>query len=154
MKRSISILFIFILMISVIASMSISAFAQEESVETETGNVAGEPNTEGEGAVEIPPELQGALGVLHKFELKDKIESLTNWFKSTVAEVWNFIQSDETYKNIFTAIVAVIAFLFLPVIIGVLVVAYLSAAMMTVFAGVLVEIVKVILTMFVGVIPM
>ena len=64
-----------------------------------------------------------------------------------------FIQSDETYKNIFTAIVGVLAFLFLPILIGLVIVVYAIMAGMIMMGGALVEVVKVFLEILIPMLP-
>ena len=57
--------------------------------------------------------------------------------------------NDETYSNVFTAILAVLALLAIPIIIGAVVVVYVAIGAMIIFAGALTAIVE----LFLGMLP-
>lgn len=118
MKRFTSILMIFILMLTFMSSTSVMASAADVNVE-------------------VQPDAGDDMGTLLT-ELKVAVKEL-------VLEIINFIKSDETYKNIATAILAVLAILFLPVILGVVVIVFVAIVAMESFVGAMVKIVEIIL---------
>ena len=148
MKRFVSVIFIMLLTLSLLTTLGMSAFAAE------TPDGAGElTDNVTTGVGQFTKVLEGLLEQAKGFLPMEKLEAVKNEMVITVKAIWVFIQNDETYKNVFTAIAAILAFIFIPIIIGVLVVAYLIIAIMIVFAGVLVKIVEVILSILVGFLP-
>ena len=138
MKRFVSLLLIIIMISSVMALMSVSVFAAGGSV---TDSIPG-----GSQLKELLAKVKGYVPLEKLEELKYE---LTLYVKALII----FIQSEETYKNIVTAALAILAFLFIPIIIGVVVVVYLAAALMAAVSTVVIGIVQVILTALVGLIP-
>lgn len=118
MKRFTSILMIFILMFTFMSTTSVMALAAD-------------------GNVEAQPDASDDMGSLLS-ELKVAVKEL-------VLEIINFIKSDETYKNIATAILAVLAILFLPLILAVVVIVFVAIVAMESFVGAMVKIVEIIL---------
>ncbi|MBQ7873101.1 MAG: hypothetical protein IJ360_03930 [Clostridia bacterium] len=142
MKRFVSILFIFIFVFSAFSAMSISAFAEDDFA----GSVQ-------DSATENIGKLTELLKSLEEYVPTEELEKIKSELTTTVKAVWLFIQSDETYKNIFTAIVGVLAFLFLPILIGLVIVAYAIMAGMIMMGGALVEVVKVFLEILIPMLP-
>lgn len=142
MKRFVSILFIFIFVFSAFSAMSISAFAEDDFA----GSVQ-------DGAAENIGKLTELLKSLEEYVPTEELEKIKSELTTTVKAVWLFIQSDETYKNIFTAIVGVLAFLFLPILIGLVIVVYAIMAGMIMMGGALVEVVKVFLEILISMLP-
>lgn len=142
MKRFVSILFIFIFVFSAFSAMSISAFAEDDFA----GSVQG-------SAAENIGKLTELLKSLEEYVPTEELEKIKSELTTTVKAVWLFIQSDETYKNIFTAIVGVLAFLFLPILIGLVIVVYAIMAGMIMMGGALVEVVKVFLEILIPMLP-
>ncbi len=120
MKRFTSILMIFILMLTVMSTTSVMASAAD-------------------GNVEVQSDAGDDMGTLLT-ELKVAVKELA-------LEIINFIKSEETYKNIATAILAVLAILFLPLILGVVVIVFVAIVAMESFVGAMVKIVEIILTL-------
>lgn len=142
MKRFVSILFIFIFVFSAFSAMSISAFAEDDFA----GSVQ-------DSATENIGKLTELLKSLEEYVPTEELEKIKSELTTTVKAVWLFIQSDETYKNIFTAIVGVLAFLFLPILIGLVIVVYAIMAGMIMMGGALVEVVKVFLEILIPMLP-
>ena len=142
MKRFVSILFIFIFVFSAFSAMSISAFAEDDFADSVQ-----------DSAAENIGKLTELLKSLEEYVPTEELEKIKSELTTTVKAVWLFIQSDETYKNIFTAIVGVLAFLFLPILIGLVIVAYAIMAGMIMMGGALVEVVKVFLEILIPMLP-
>ena len=134
MKKFLSVLFIFIFVFSAFSAMSLSVFAEDDFM----GSIQ-------EGSSVNMGNLTELLKSLEAYVPMEKIAEVKNELTTTVKAVWMFIQSKETYKNIFTAIVAVLAFLFLPILIGLVIVVYAIMAGMIMMGGALVEVVKILL---------
>ena len=100
MKRFIFILLILITLCSV---FTVSIFAEGETSDYDTGVQAGA--NAAQALNEAKEELWGFL-----------------------EQTWNFIMSDETYKNIATAILGILAIIFIPIIAGVIVFVYMILA--------------------------
>ena len=92
--------------------------------------------------------IEQLLGVDLSFvdEIQAKLGELKATLFGYVDKVVNFIKSNETYKNIAKAILAVIAVLLFPVFIGLIVVVYVTIGGMILFAGALVGIVEIIMS--------
>ena len=92
--------------------------------------------------------IEQLLGVDLGFvdEIQAKLTELKTTLFGYVDKVVNFIKSNETYKNIAKAILAVIAILLFPVFIGLIVVVYVTIGGMILFAGALVGIVEIIMS--------
>lgn len=134
MKRFTSILMILMIMLTFMSTASLAAYA-EDGAETSTP------------ALEIDA-IEQLLGVDLGFvdEIQAKLTELKTTLFGYVDKVVNFIKSNETYKNIAKAILAVIAILLFPVFIGLIVVVYVTIGGMILFAGALVGIVEIIMS--------
>jgi hypothetical protein len=122
---------------SVMAVMSISVFAADGA----------------ESAIPGSSQIKDLLDKVKAYVPLDALKEFKNELELYVKALIIFIKSEETYKNIATAILAVLAFLFIPIVIGVVVIVYLAAALMAAVSTVVVGIVEVILTVLVGLIP-
>ena len=101
-----------------------------------------------DGEEELPPEnaetpskSQEILGLVTK--LKDDI-----W--GVIEDVFNFIVSNETYKNIATAILGVLAVLILPFLVAVLVIVFVAMAAIITISSALMSLVEAITAFVVG----
>jgi putative effector of murein hydrolase LrgA (UPF0299 family) len=137
MKRFVSLLLIILMISSVMAVMSISVFAADGA----------------ESAIPGSSQIKDLLDKVKAYVPLDTLKEFKNELELYVKALIVFIKSEETYKNIATAILAVLAFLFIPIVIGVVVIVYLAAALMAAVSTVVVGIVEVILTVLVGLIP-
>ena len=169
MKRFVSVLLILMLMISTLAISPISVFAEESgeevadentSVDNNTSTEDGE-NSSGEGDSVPDGELTDGetdnepsedetdpiVGFFESFLPIDALENLKNALFGFVGQLWAFIQNDETYSNIATAILAILALIAIPIIIGVVVVIYAIIGAMIIFAGALKSVIEMILSM-------
>ena len=179
MKRFLSLLLILSLVLSVFTLASLPAFAEgedmgEENTETDAeGGSAGEENTEGGNSDDLPedapedtpdndteePPVEGSgddmlsadpvWAFLASIIPVDDLTRLKDALWGFVVDVWDFILNDETYTNILTAILAVLALLVIPFIIGAVVVVYVAIGAMVIFAGALTAIIE----MIIGMIP-
>ena len=100
MKRFIFILLILITLCSV---FTVSIFAENEDSAYDDGAKAGANLAQG---------------------LNQAKEELWGFLEQT----WDFIMSDETYKELATAVLGILAFIFIPIIAGVIVFAYMILA--------------------------
>ncbi|MBQ9978928.1 MAG: hypothetical protein IJP20_03965 [Clostridia bacterium] len=143
MKRFVSILFVFIFIISAFSVTGVTAFAAEEGGMGEfIGSVQ-------ENTSVYMEKLTGLLESLKSYVPMEKIEALKSELTAWVKAIWGFISSNQTYKNIFTAIAAIIVFLLLPIVIGLIVVAYAIMAGMIMFGGALVSVAQVFIEMLI-----
>ncbi len=180
MKRLIFILMAFVLVFTVFAANTMLVFAEGEDVSTGTEETLPEgegeggeqtpPENEGteEGGEQTPPENEGTedsgeqtppenegttedeedlsaseelMGLVGK--LKDEIFGL-------IEDVFNFITSNETYKNIATAIIGVLAILIVPFLVAVLVVVFVAMAAVITISSALISLVEAITGLVVG----
>ena len=134
MKRFTSILMILMIMLTFMSTASLAVYA-EDGAENSTPTL------------EIDA-IEQLLGVDLSFvdEIQAKLTELKATLFGYVDKVVNFIKSNETYKNIAKAILAVIAVLLFPVFIGLIVVVYVTIGGMILFAGALVGIVEIIMS--------
>ena len=100
MKRFIFILLILITLCSV---FTVSIFAENEDSAYDDGAKAGANLAQG---------------------LNQAKEELWGFLEQT----WDFIMSDETYKELATAVLGILAFIFIPILAGVIVFAYMILA--------------------------
>ena len=82
------------------------------------------------------------------------LEKLKSELFGIVKGIRDKVMANETYKNIVTAIGAILAFICLPIIIGIIIVAYISIGAMIVVAGALVAVVEIFISIFSGFIPL
>ncbi len=147
MKRLTSILLILLLVCSVFSVTALSTFAEEADL----GDVAGDTI---ENANKLTDALKGLLEQVRAIAPMEALEEFKNEAIEFVNVLIAFLKHQGTYEQVSTAILAILGFIFLPIIIGLIVVAYVAIALGTVFASVLVGIVKVLLTVLVAMIPM
>ena len=143
---------------------------EEENEGTEEGGEELPPENEGteEGGEELPPETEDEVvedetteepieepteeteeGKLSD-ELFALVGELKDEFVSLFEDVWNFIISNETYKSIFTALLAVVAILLIPVFLAVLVIAFVAMTVIIWVAGALMTLLEGIVAMVVA----
>lgn len=132
MKRFISIVLIMTLFVSIFAVSSIQSFAAESGENTK-----------------IEEKTSAIRSFLKDVPLGDKLLSLLDTVLGYCKQLVRFIRSNETYKNIATAVLAVLAFLAIPILLGVLVVVYAAIGAMVVFAGALTAVAEI----FLGMVP-
>ncbi len=99
-------------------------------------------------------EAESASPSLDLSDIKGTLASLKDKLFGFVKDIIAGIMSNETYKNIATAIGAVLAFIFLPIIIGLIIVAYVAIGAMVLVAGALVAVVEIFVSIFSGFIPL
>ena len=99
-------------------------------------------------------EAESASPSLDLSDIKGTLSSLKDKLFGFVKDIIAKIMSNETYKNIATAIGAVLAFIFLPIIIGLIIVAYVAIGAMVLVAGALVAVVEIFVSIFSGFIPL
>lgn len=145
MKRFISILLIALIACSALSVMTISAFAEE------AGNNVVDDALANTG--KVTDTLKGVLEKVKAYVPMDELMKFKDEATAFVKALIVFVKSEETYKNIATAILGVLAFIFIPIIIGIVVAAYIAAALMTVCASVIVKIAEVVLGLIIGMIP-
>ena len=87
-------------------------------------------------------------------DIKGTLASLKDELFGIVKDIIAKVKSDETYMNIATAIGAILAFICLPIIIGLIIVAYVTIGAMVVFAGALVAAVEIFISILSGFIPL
>ena len=71
-------------------------------------------------------------------------------FVGMFKDLWNFIASNETYKNIATAFVAILAILLIPVLIALAIIAYVAMAVTIWVVGALMSMIEAIIGMTAG----
>ncbi len=145
MKRFISILLIALIACSAFSVMAISAFAEE------TGNKVVDDTLANTG--KVTDTLNGVFEKVKAYVPMDELMKFKNEATVFVKALILFVKSEETYKNIATAILGVLAFIFIPIIIGIVVAAYIAATLMTVCASVIVKIAEIVLGIIIGMIP-
>ena len=154
MKRFISILLILTLAMSVFTVTSISSFA-EDTEDPATGE--GTPSTgedgEGEGVgygETAPKEENDYSNPINDFLEKhipfNGLEDVKEVLFKIIDTIWDFVTSEETYKDITTLLPAILVFLAMPIVIGLLVIVYAAIGAMIMFAGALTAVVDVVLT--------
>ena len=143
---------------------------EEENEGTEEGGEELPPENEGteEGGEELPPETEDEVvedetteepteepkEETEEEKLSEELFSLVGELKdefvSLFEDVWNFIVSNETYKSIFTALLAVLAILLIPVFVAVLVIAFVAMTVIIWVAGALMTLLEGIVAMVVA----
>ena len=161
MKRLISALLILMLVLSMFTISSMLVFAEGEgegSTENEEtlpeGGDTGS-DSEAEDKEEKDPgfleseEMQELTGLVG--EIKTILGEVKNEFVGVFNEVKAFIASNETYKNIFTAILACLAIVFLPFLVAIMVLGYIAIAVIVLISSALMSVVEFVVGWFVGV---
>lgn len=108
-----------------------------------------EGTTPEEGAGENTEETtdDSIWGFVGAFLPVDALKGLADALFGLVAQMWNFVMNNETYGTIVTAALAVLTFLAIPFVFGVVVVVYVSISGMMIFAGALTGIVELLFPM-------
>lgn len=180
MKRFIFLLMIFVLVFSVFSlnTMLVAAEGEEDTSSgteetipegegdgteggaegdaTENGGEELPPEGEGteDGGEELPPEDEGTEETEDELTASQELFALVDELKEEifglVKDIWNFICSNETYKNIATAVVAVVAILLIPIIIALAVIAYIAMAVTIWVAGALMSLIEAIIAIAMG----
>ena len=166
MKRFIFLLMIFVLVFSVFALNTMLVAAEGEE-DTSSGTEETIPEGEGDGTEggaegdatenggeELPPEGEGTEETEDELTASQELFALVDELKEEifglVKDIWNFICSNETYKNIATAVVAVVAILLIPIIIALAVIAYIAMAVTIWVAGALMSLIEAIIAIAMG----
>lgn len=144
MKRLVYVFMIIALLCTVMTITSVSAFAEDVSDEV----------VEGVGDVEADKTTDAPVEDKKEPTIQEQIAGLKDKLFGYIKRVWNFIMSDETYKNIFTAVVAVLAFLMLPVIVALVVIAYVSLAAITMVSAALISVIEMLMSIVSKYVPM
>lgn len=126
MKKFKSILTIVMVVCMLFSSTSTVAFAEEPSMNVDVDAIIGD------------------LGIDFG-SVEQELNALTAEVKSYVDGLVNMIMEDETYRNIATAIIAILAVLLFPVIIALIFIAYVGIAMMVICAGALTAVVELLM---------
>ena len=129
MKKLGYIFLIAVIIVSLFATMAISSYAEEDVA-------TGDEVQEGE------------------LSTKEELLALKEELFGVVKELWAFIQNDDTYRNVFTAILAVLAFLILPVVIALVVTVYISMGAVIIVAGALTDAMALFISLVARYLPM
>ncbi len=144
MKRLVYVFMIIALLCTVMTITSISVFAEDVSDEVVEG--AGDVTTDKPADAPVEDKKEPTI--------QEQLAGLKDKLFGYVKRVWKFIMNDETYKNIFTAVVAVLAFLMLPVIVALVVIAYVSLAAITMVSAALISVIEILMTIVAKFVPM
>lgn len=123
MKNIKSILMMVMIVCMMLSATSVVAFAEESA---EGMNIEA---------------ILGELGVDFS-SIEQELAALTAEAKGYIDGIVNMIMEDETYRSIATAVLAILAVLLFPVIIALIFIAYVTIAMMIIFAGALTAVVE------------
>lgn len=100
-----------------------------------------------EGGADVEENTDPIGGFLAQYLPVEALGKLKDALFGFVGQLWAFIQRDETYSNIATAILAVLTLIAIPIIIGVVVVIYAVIGAMIIFAGALTAVIEIVLSM-------
>lgn len=114
--------------------------------ETPEGGEEIAPDEDGEEEVEGTTE-NSIMAFLESFIPVEALKGLADALFGLVGQMWDFVMSNETYSTIATAVLAVLAFLTIPFVFGVVVVVYVSISGMMIFAGAMTGIIELIFPM-------
>ncbi len=165
MKRLISALLILMLVLSMFTISSMLVFAEgegegstenEETLpeggdtgsDSEAEDSVTEDKEEKESGFLESEEMQELTGLVG--EIKTILGEVKNEFVGVFNEVKAFIESNETYKNIFTAILACLAIVFLPFLVAIMVLGYIAIAVIVLISSALMSVVEFVVGWFVG----
>ncbi len=119
----------------------------------EGGDGTETPPTEGEGdgyGETAPKEENDYSNPINDFLEKhipfNGLEDVKEVLFKIIDTIWDFVTSEETYKDITTLLPAILVFLAMPIVIGLLVIVYAAIGAMIMFAGALTAVVDVVLT--------
>ena len=114
---------------------------------TETPPTEGEGDGEGETAPEEENDYSNPINdFLEKHIPFNGLEDVKEVLFKIIDTIWYFVTSEETYKDITTLLPAILVFLAMPIVIGLLVIVYAAIGAMIMFAGALTAVVDVVLT--------
>lgn len=130
MKRITAIVLIFVLVCAAFGVMSVSAFASES------------------------PDANESVTDSSDFSISGNLAELKTKLFGAVEKMISFINSNETYKKISTILLAVLAFIFIPIVIAFVFIVYVTIGTMIIFAGALTGVVEIIITILAGFVPL
>ena len=147
MKRLIFMFMIFVLVFSVLTVNSVLVFAEGEGDEL-TGTEETVPEGDGtEGEQQQPENNEGSES--EELSTEEELAVLFDELFIVVDDLVEFIQNDETYSTIFGAILAVLAIIIIPFLVGILVIAYIAIAAVVIITSALMSLLEVIVGKFV-----
>lgn len=136
MKRFASFILIFVLVCAMFGTVSASVFAEEATPETAVA--------EGSGLIDT------LLAKVRGFVTAEKLAELKTLLFSLPTKMLNFIKSAFTLESLPMLLAGVAAVIFVPIVFGLMVIAFVTIGAMIVFAGALTAIVEVLLTILSG----
>ena len=114
---------------------------------TETPPTEGEGDGDGETAPEEENDYSNPINdFLEKHIPFNGLEDVKEVLFKIIDTIWDFVTSEETYKDITTLLPAILVFLAMPIVIGLLVIVYAAIGAMIMFAGALTAVVDIVLT--------
>ncbi|MGM9631892.1 MAG: hypothetical protein ACI3XL_02225 [Eubacteriales bacterium] len=140
MKRFASFILIFVLVCAMVGTVSASVFAEEAT--------PGAAVSEGSGLIDT------LLAKVRGFVTAEKLAELKTLLFSLPAKMLNFIKSAFTLESLPMLLAGVAAVIFVPIVFGLVVIAFVTIGAMIVFAGALTAIVEVLLTILSGLIAL
>lgn len=139
MKRFASFVLIFIFVASLFVATSMTIFA-EDTVE----NIPAPEEQTDLTWNNLSAAIKN-IDVTDMNSIKAAYNTLKGVLKSYYHKLVTFIKSNETYSDIATAILGILAFITFPIIIGLIVIAYITIGAMILFAGALTAVVELVL---------
>lgn len=122
------------------------------------GEGEGEGTTEGDGTTEDgeeTPEEDDNSNPINDFLAEylpvEALGDLKDTLFGFIDDVWDFIMSEESYQNLATGALAVLALFMIPILIGLVVVVYAAIGAMIIFASALTSILELIFPMIPGI---
>jgi hypothetical protein len=141
------ILFLFLIILICLNAFNVVVFAEEkDDSPSEEETIVDEGL---EYIEETSDNIRNELGKVNNNITADLFLGFVDEFKGIKDQVWSFLSSNETYKNIFTAILAILGFLFIPILLGVLLIAYLIMAIVVFIVSIIVSFINLIMLIFV-----
>ena len=133
----------------------------DETVEGEPEVTPGEDDEVADGEGTTDSEENNTENAPAGFPFEEELNAIKEKLFGIVGQVWEFIQSDETYKTIFGVVAAIMAFLLLPVFFGIVVIVYfvisifyIAIGAMTAIASALASIVAMIISIVIQYLPL
>ena len=137
MKRFASLILIFILVLSMFVGTAVTVFATDEQA----------PHPE----LETKMTWDDFVLAIDNINYTD-LSTVTNVYNVFIAmlkgyynDLVTFIESNETYSDIATAILGILAFITFPIVVGIIIVIYIAIGAMILFAGALTAVVELVL---------
>ena len=125
---------------------------------TTEGEGEGEGTTEGDGTTEDgeeTPEEDDNSNPINDFLAEylpvEALGDLKDTLFGFIDDVWDFIMSEESYQNLATGALAVLALFMIPILIGLVVVVYVAIGAMIIFASALTAVLELIFPMIPGI---